>query len=62
MNFQGLSVGYQNIHGLHDKIGCKVERLEIDLKHDIEIWTETWGCNCTFEFEGYNFYYYYFFV
>ena len=25
---QGLSVGYQNIHGLHDGIGCKAVRLE----------------------------------
>ena len=27
-----FSVGYQNIHGLHDKIGCKAGRLENELK------------------------------
>ena len=50
---QGLSVGYQNIHGLHDSIGCKAIRLENELKCDIEIWSEIWGGECKLEFNDY---------
>ena len=51
----GFSVGYQNIHGLHDSIGCKASRLENELKNDIEIWSEIWGCECELEFNNYDF-------
>ena len=50
-----FSVGYQNIHGLHDKIGCKAGRLENELKNDIEIWSEVWGCECKIKFNDYDF-------
>ena len=52
---ENFSVGYQNIHGLHDQLGCKAERLENELKHDIEILSEVWGCNCILTFENYKF-------
>ena len=51
----GISVGYQNIHGLHDSIGCKASRLENELKNDIEIWSEVWGCECELKFANYDF-------
>ena len=53
-SIENFSVGYQNIHGLHDNLGCKAKRLEKDLKHDIEIWSEVWGCDCTLNFEDYT--------
>ena len=53
MNFQGLSVGYQNIHGLHDNLGCKASKLETSLKNDIEICSEIWGCECNLAFDDY---------
>ena len=53
MNLKGLSVGYQNIHGLHDNFGCKASKLEICLKNDIEIWSEIWGCECKLKFDEY---------
>ena len=49
-----FSVGYHNIHGLHDQLGCKAKILEKDLKHDIEIWSEVWGCEHILEFENYE--------
>ena len=49
-----FSVGYQNIHGLHDSIGCKAGRLENELKNDIEIWSEVWGCECKIKFDDYD--------
>ena len=53
MNFQGLSVGYQNIHGLHDNLGCKASKIETSLKNDIEIFSEIWGCDCNLVFDDY---------
>ena len=55
INIQGFSVGYQNIHGLHDNTGCKARSLENELKNDIEIWSEVWGCECELEFDDYLF-------
>ena len=57
MNFDklGFSVGYQNIHGLHDSLGCKSRKLENELKNDIEIWSEVWGCECKLKFDDYEF-------
>ena len=55
MNYiENFSVGFQNVHGLHDHLGCKAERLENELKCDIEIWCETWGCNCALDFNDYE--------
>ena len=51
---ENFSVGFQNVHGLHDHLGCKSNRLENELKHDIEIWCETWGCNCDLNFNDYE--------
>ena len=43
----GFSVGYQNIHGLHTtEQDAKASKLENELKNDIEIWSEIWGCEC----------------
>ena len=52
---QNFSVGFQNIHGLHGPLGCKASDLERELKNDIEIWCEVWGCECELEFEDYTF-------
>ena len=52
-NVQDFSVGFQNIHGLHDNLGCKAKRLEDGLRNDIEIWCEVWGCECELNFENY---------
>ena len=51
----GFSVGYQNIHGLHDDAGCKASKLENELKNDIEIWSEIWGCECELSFNNYSY-------
>ena len=48
-------MGYQNIHGLHDNLGCKASKLETELKNDIEIWSEIWGCTCNLKFDDYLF-------
>ena len=56
MNYiKNFSVGYQNIHGLHDQLGCKAKRLECELRHDIEILSEIWGCNCKLDFGEYEY-------
>ena len=49
-----LSIGYQNIAGIHNKIlGCKLNLLT--LIHDIEIISETWGsCPHNQEIAGYK--------
>ena len=46
-------MGYQNIHGLHDAVGCKASRLESQLKNDIEMLSEIWGCECKLSFDDY---------
>ena len=55
LNIQNFSVGFQNIHGLHGPLGCKTRDLEKELKNDIEIWCEIWGCECKLEFDDYSF-------
>ena len=52
-----LSIGYLNIEGIHDKVhGCKLDVLNMYLKCDIEILSETWGqCNHFSELKNYNF-------
>ena len=49
-----FTVGYNNIQGLHDKNGCKIPEITKDLTNDIEILSETWGCNCEKNFAGYS--------
>ena len=49
-----FSVGFQNLHGLHDCLGCKANRLESKLENGIEIWCEVWGCECNSNFENYD--------
>ena len=41
-----LSVGFQNVQGLHGGTGCKANEITRDLCNDIEILAEIWGCNC----------------
>ena len=50
-----FSVGFQNIQGLHNAVGCKVNDLKESLSNDIEILAETWGCNCNVTYEGYTY-------
>ena len=45
-----LSVGFQNIQGLHSGTGCKINEITEDLCNDIEILVEIWGCNCGVSF------------
>ena len=52
LNIQIFSVCFQNIHGLHGSLGCELEK---ELKNDIEIWCEVWGCECKLEFDNYLF-------
>ena len=49
-----LTIGYQNIQGLHNQNGCKLTHLTQNLKDDIEIWSETWACKCEISAEGYE--------
>ena len=49
-----LTLGYHNVSGLHNKNGCKVNVLIPELLNDIEIWSETWACNCDISVNGYD--------
>ena len=49
-----FSCGYNNVQGLHDKNGCKIPEITKDFTNDIEIISETWGCNCEKHFPGYT--------
>ena len=51
-----LSIGYQNIEGIHDKnFNCKLQLIEKKLIHDIENLSETWGiCNHSKDLLGYK--------
>ena len=52
-----LSIGYQNIEGLHSKnFACKLPYLQPKLIHDIEILSEAWGvtCNHSKDIPGYK--------
>ena len=42
---RNFTIGYKNIQGLHGKNGCKIEEYYTELYSDIEILSETWGCN-----------------
>ena len=41
-----VSVGFQNIEGLHNGSGCKLSYIKDTLFSDIEILCEVWGCDC----------------
>ena len=49
-NFQ---IAHKNIQGLHRCGECKIAEYSEECFSDIEILTETWGCDCPREFEGY---------
>ena len=49
-----FTVGFHNIHGMHDSTGCKIAELKNELSSDIEIFAEIWGCNCVLSFENYT--------
>ena len=51
-----LSIGYQNIDGLHSKnFSCKLPYIEKKFIHDIEILSETWdSCKHNKEIDGYK--------
>ena len=51
-----LSIGYQNIEGLHSKnFSCKLPYIQKKFIHDIEIISETWdSCKHNKEIDGYK--------
>ena len=49
-----FKIGYKNMQGLHNKNGCKINDCAKELYSDIEILSETWGCNCEKLFAGYD--------
>ena len=51
-----LSIGYQNIDGLHSPIfDCKLPYLQTKFSHDIEVLSETWGtCDHDKNIPGYK--------
>ena len=53
MSISTLSVGFHNIHGMHNGNECKFNEIKSELSHDIEILAETWGCKCDLDFENY---------
>ena len=50
-----VSIGFQNIEGLHNVGGCKLNEIEEGLLHDIEILCEVWGCDCEKSFIDVNY-------
>ena len=52
-NNRQFSVGFHNVQGMHNGVGCKVNEIQKELTSDIEILTETWGCKCNVVFENY---------
>ena len=51
---RNFKIGYKNIRGLHGENGCKIGEYYTHLYSDIDILSETWGCNCEKVFEGYE--------
>ena len=49
-----FKIGFKNIKGLHDKNGCKIHECGREFYNDIEFLSETWGCPCEKQFEGYD--------
>ena len=50
---QKFSIGFQNVQGMHNGIGCKINEINSRLSNDIEILAETWGCKCNISFDNY---------
>ena len=48
-----FTIGFQNIEGLHNGMGCKINEIKAELCNDIEILVEVWGCNCDISFDDY---------
>jgi exonuclease III len=51
---RNFKIGYKNIQGLHNKNGCKIGECSKEFFNEIEIISETWGCNCDKKFDGYE--------
>ena len=49
-----FSVGFHNIQGARSSTGCKMNGINDDIFNNIEILTETWGCNCELVFRNYT--------
>ena len=49
-----FKIGYKNIQGLHSGNDCKIEEYTKECFNDTGILSETWGCDCAKEFEGYD--------
>ena len=49
-----FKIGYKNIQGLHSGNECKIAECTNEFINDIEILSETWGCDCVKEFKGYD--------
>ena len=49
-----FKIGFKNMKGLHDKNGCKIHECGREFYNDIEFLSETWGCPCEKQFEGYD--------
>ena len=54
LQINNFKIGYKNIQGLHNKNGCKINDCAKELFNDIEVISETWGCNCVKMFAGYD--------
>ena len=50
-----VTIGFQNIEGLHNVGGCKLNEIKGGLSHDIEILCEVWGCDCEKSFIDVNY-------
>lgn len=49
-----FKIGYKNVGGLHNNNGCKIPDLLTELNNDVEVISETWGCTCKKQFNGYR--------
>ena len=52
-----LSIGYQDVDGLHRKwLGCKIPHIKELIIHDIRIISETWSCSHSKDIENYSYF------
>ena len=54
-----VSIGFQNIEGLHNGSGCKITAIKEGILNDIEILCEVWGCKCDINFNDINYSHYF---
>ena len=59
MGTRKVSIGFQNIEGLHNGNGCKLLDIKEGLSNDIEILCEVWGCSCDLNFNDINYLHYF---